>query len=92
METRKRQRSVSQPKVHPVGEGGSTQILQQAGCKQDDTVDVEGCLHEQNFTIVKVNICDFDNILFVVHACLHQGQGSQGSDENRNPQCHLPTG
>lgn len=35
METRKRQWSVSQPKVHPVGEGGSPQVLQQAGCKQD---------------------------------------------------------
>lgn len=34
METRKRQRSVPEPKVHPVGEGGSAKILQQAGCKQ----------------------------------------------------------
>lgn len=38
METRTRQWSVSQPKVHPVREGGSAKILQQAGCKKDDTV------------------------------------------------------
>lgn len=38
METRTRQRSVSQPKVHPVWEGGSSEILQQAGCKRDDAV------------------------------------------------------
>lgn len=33
METRQRQRSVSEQKVHPGGEGGSAQILQQTGCE-----------------------------------------------------------
>lgn len=33
METGKRQRSVFEPKVHSVGEGGGAEILQQAGCK-----------------------------------------------------------
>lgn len=55
METRKRQRSVSQPKVHPVGEGGSAKILQQAGCKQDDTADFKGCIQEQKITLVKAS-------------------------------------
>lgn len=35
METRTRQWSVFKPKVHSVREGGSTEILQQAGCKWD---------------------------------------------------------
>jgi len=49
METRKRQRSVSQPKVHPVGEGGGAEILQQAGCKQDDAADFKQCLQLIHF-------------------------------------------
>ena len=49
METRKRQRSVSQPKVHPVGEGGSAKILQQAGCKRDDTADFKRVFTDAHF-------------------------------------------
>lgn len=36
METRQRQRSVSEQKVHPGGEGGSAQILQQTGCEWNE--------------------------------------------------------
>lgn len=41
METRTRQRSVFKPKVHPVGEGGSTEILQQTGRKSDDITQIK---------------------------------------------------
>lgn len=86
METGKRQRSVSQPKVHPVGEGGSAEVLQQAGCKQDDAADSEGCLQEQHSSVVNASNTQeyqaFSNVLFVVRLFLHQGQRSQSGDEN----------
>lgn len=41
METRTRQWSVFKPKVHPVGEGGSTEILQQTGRKSDDITQIK---------------------------------------------------
>ena len=88
METRKRQRSVSQPKVHPVREGGSAEVLQQAGCESNDTADLMFGV----FTVAGFHFgtLEMNCLSFTVRLC--PGQGSQGGDENRDAQRHLSAG
>lgn len=85
METRKRQRSVSQQKVCPVREGGSAEILQQAGCKKHDIANSRISLWCTAAILRNVRL-----LQFIVYPRSCQGQRSQGNNENRNPQCHLP--
>ncbi len=69
METRKRQRSVSQPKVHPVREGGSAKILQQAGCEWDDAANFKGCFQSLHFLLVKAGNAYKNMMLGLSRSC-----------------------